>query len=230
MNYRFFALALISMAVFFGCIVPESNVPKLLSSSCADKDMRKWTLVEFRTRERGWLETIITQKIVICHDPLAKFWVFNDSLPCYDPMVFIRAPKDDDDFRVRNNLLTNAVEIGSAQMQWFMFDVKKSTTEELSVPLPAWDALVESKLGTPLERLYSTNIFDVVAFQRDFPECAALFFMTDKRRGNKAIFKKYRFDRSSHDYVRAFFYYPNFSVLLSTDDYPELVDYMRKNK
>jgi hypothetical protein len=212
------------------CINPyRANVPKLISSDPLIDEMRLWTLVDFGVFEWGYRKgkdgkpliegrpRLVWRKLVVCYDPTAKFWIFND-------------------------LCTNAPKNLTRQTPFYMFDVKRKTMVSLDDPPESLADFFNDDRSSPLVRLGDTNFFDVAAAQKDMPECSALFLSTDKRRGNKALFKKYVFPTESDTEpwrnsdgreiteveIQMAFYNNFFTVLITTDDYSELLKHMEK--
>ena len=188
------------------------NIPQLISSSVEDKEMRRWTVVDFGIHVWDWViddrkpEKIKWQKLVVCHDPTAQFWIFND---------------------FQTNTMTDCL----GKVQWSIFSVKESKMDILPDLTPVLSNLLKSTHGIPFGSFNQTNVFDVTAFQTDLPNCDTLFLATDKNRGNKAVFKRYRFSGDYHGIadIQLAFLNETFSILFSTDSYAELVEYMAKN-
>ena len=189
------------------------NAPKVITASCLDNEMRRWTVVDYivtwdyLSRGDDGEPTPVWGTLIVCYDPVAKFWVYSDAQ-------------------------TNGATDSPTQMLWSVFNVGDSQTELLPGHFPDWGALNENRRGTPLGSLNRTNIFDVAAFQKDFPGCDALFLATDQKRGNKAFFKKYGFTYVNlgnfAQVIQISFWRGEYSVRLSTDSYSELAEYMNK--
>lgn len=232
-NYRMtlaFSLVLSIGLLSSCCINPyRANVPKLISSHPSIDEMRIWTLVDFGIFDWGLGEgadgeksidgrpTITWRKLVVCYDPMANYWIFNEQC---------------------TNTLTDLPK----QTPFSLFDVKHKTTVSLGEISESLSGILNDNRGCPLVHLGKTNLFDVAVAQKDMPECSALFLSTDKGRGNNALFGKYIFTRPdtapwrssggraiTETDIQVAFYNSFFSVLFTTDDYSELLKYLKNS-
>ena len=200
------------MACFRTCsIEPEckTNIPEQISEAITDKKMLTWTLVDcgnmtWETLTNSGDYTLVWQKLVVCYDPTAQFWIYNEI-----------------DINPWNSL--------EQITHWLIYNVIKSSVENM-LSFDLYEQFDNHK--TPLLSMNQTNIFNIATFQNDLPNCSTLFLMTNKKRGNNAFFKKYSFlnqNDYNHDVFSAFLNH-HYTVLLTTNDYMELVKFMQKKE